>query len=239
MDRIIARMKHLKRRFGCDHRGVFATTYMELSRVLRRSLKESESWRFKNYLYTEAAYFADYYFRTLRRWRRGDRVPPAWRIALGTARDRSVLGAQDMLLGINAHVQNDMPFVVAALGVRTRKGETRKPDHDLVNQTLNDAYERVVAAVRARFDPSLGFTNPEGVFVDDLAGLEMVRAWREGVWRNAERLTNAESPEEWDEVARSIERSAAMWAGGIALVEVPGYRADRDAYCEARLAGLG
>ncbi len=57
-----------------------------------------------------------------------------------------------MLLGINAHVQNDMPFVLAALGQRTRKGQSRKPDHDAFNASLNRAYPRVVAAVRNRFD---------------------------------------------------------------------------------------
>jgi hypothetical protein len=51
-----------------------------------------------------------------------------------------------MLLGINAHVQNDMPFVIAALGVRQPDGTSRKPDHDLVNEVLNRGYEPVVEA---------------------------------------------------------------------------------------------
>ena len=44
---------------------------------------------------------------------------------------------QDMLLGINAHVQNDMPFVLASLGLRKPNGDSRKPDHDVANGTLN------------------------------------------------------------------------------------------------------
>ena len=42
-----------------------------------------------------------------------------------------------MLLGINAHVQNDMPFVLAQLGLRDRKGQSRKPDHDNFNEVLD------------------------------------------------------------------------------------------------------
>ena len=78
------------------------------------------------------------------------------------------------------------------LGLRDRAGLARKPDHDLTNDVLASAYEDVVAAVRERYDPGMGLTNPPGVPADDVAGLEIVRQWRENVWRNAERLVNAE-----------------------------------------------
>ncbi len=73
-------------------------------------------------------------------------MPEAWRIAFETAEQGEVTGAQDMLLGINAHVQNDMPFVLAQLGLRDRKGRARKPDHDKTNEALAAGYERVVGA---------------------------------------------------------------------------------------------
>jgi murein tripeptide amidase MpaA len=126
--------------------------------------------------------------------------------------------------------------VIAELGLETRKGESRKPDHDVVNAVLDMAYQPVVDEVERRYDPLLAFTNPDGVPADDAAGLELVRTWRELVWRNAERLTNAESEAERREVADSIERNAAQWAEGIAAFQTPGDRARRDAYCEAQLA---
>jgi hypothetical protein len=73
--------------------------------------------------------------------------------------------------------------------------------------------------------------------IDDLAGLEVVRAWRELVWRNAERLVNARSPTERTQIAMEIEDLAALQAQLIALVPQPSYRATRDAYCEQQLAG--
>jgi hypothetical protein len=141
-----------------------------------------------------------------------------------------------MLLGINAHVQNDMPFLIAALGVRTPDGETRKPDHDAVNEVLNRAYEPVVTAIRQRYDPSIGLTNPDLVTADDIGGLETVRVWRELVWRNAERLLDAETDAQRQVVANQIQTNAAVWARGIAAVQVPGIRASRDTYC-AKQAG--
>jgi hypothetical protein len=234
----IRRMGERQAALGCDHRAVFTTTYLELTRALRDGLLADPAMlTWPRFFFREDALFANVYFRSLRRWDRGQDVPEAWRIAFETAATGEVTGAQDMLLGINAHVQNDMPFVLAQLGLRDRQGRARKPDHDLTNDVLAAAYEDVVAAVRDRYDASMGLTNPPGVPVDDVAGLEMVREWRERVWRNAERLVNATDDAERAEVAQEIEDYAGEWARGIAATETLGYRATRDAYCAQQLGG--
>lgn len=234
----IERMEALQERLGCDHRGVFATTYLELTKTAHEALLADPGMlRWPRFFFREDALFANVYFRTVRHWERGKEVPDAWRIAFETAQSGSVTGAQDMLLGINAHVQNDMPFVLAQLGLRDRAGEARKPDHDLFNSVLSAGYEPVVSEVGARYDSSMALTNPAAVPADDVAGLELVREWREQVWRNAERLVNANSDAEREQVAASIEAYAAGWAQGIAATQVSGYRTQRDAYCAQQLGG--
>jgi len=235
IDSQMRRMRSLQRRLGCDHRGVFATTYLELTREIRftRSRRPGffDDW---NYLFREVAAFANVYFNSVRAWDEGRDVPEAWRIAFETARAGDANAAQDMLLGINAHVQNDMPFVLASLGLRKPGGESRKPDHDAANAILGWAYERVVTSVADRYDPVVRTTNARATFADDVLGLEMVKGWREGVWRNAERLLGARDDAERREVAQQIEDHAAAWARSIAAPQMPGYRAQRDAYCAAR-----
>jgi Family of unknown function (DUF5995) len=236
IDTEIQRMTDLRDRLGCDHRAVFATTYLELTKEIRRFV-DTDAAKFQdlNYLYTEDALFADFYFDTVKAWERGAEVPPAWRIAFEQAEHGQITGAQEMLLGINAHVQNDMPFVIAALGVRRPDGTSRKPDHDLVNEVLNRGYEPVVEAIRQRFDPLMSLTNSSLIPADNVAGLEMVRVWRELVWRNAERLLTAPTESARQQVASDIQANAAGWAQGIALTQVPGIRASRDAYCQEQL----
>ena len=240
IDTEIARLSRAQRDFHCDHRAVFSTTYLELTRQLREELHAGpfkKQLLDRRYLYTEDAVFANVYFQTLKDWKRGAPVPEAWRIALQTARDGEVNGAQDMLLGINAHVQNDMPFVLASLGLRTRDGASRKPDHDLINQILDHAYQRVVDAVASRYDPFVATTNSSATPFDDAAGLEMVKEWREQVWRNADELVDASSGDEREQIAERIQENAAQWAQGMAAFQTPGDRARRDAYCAERLAG--
>jgi hypothetical protein len=234
VDRTIRRMERLQAKFGCDHRGVFATTYLTLSRELRPAIARG-FFKGRRYLSLQVTEFANFYFRTLHRYARGEPVPEAWQIALDTATHGEVNAAQDMLLGINAHVQRDMPFVVAEMGLVTPHGKSRKPDHDRGNVVLNAAYQKVIDAIRDRYDPALALTNANGSPADDALGMEMVKGWREGVWRNAERLVNARTPEEYQQVADSIEANAAQWARMIAAAPQPGYRAQRDAYCQAKL----
>jgi Family of unknown function (DUF5995) len=236
----IKRLRRLRDDLGCDHRAVFATTYLELTRQILDDMRARLVRRHMidpKYLYTEDGVFANFYFRVVRAWDRGDPVPEAWRIAFETAQSNDKAAVQDMLLGINAHVQNDMPFVLASMGLRTEDGRSRKPDHDFTNGTLNRGYPRVVAAVRERFDPSMDLSNSPLIPLDDLAGLELTRTWREVVWRNAERLLNADGRAERTRVAQSIEDYAAVNARLIAAAGLPGYGATRDAYCAAGPSG--
>ena len=234
----IKRMKRQRGKLGCDHRAVFATTYLKLTKQLKKTLKHNRRFFDQpKFFYREDALFANFYFDAFRAYNRGRPTPDAWRIAFEEAASGNANGAQDMLLGINAHVQNDLPFVIAALGTRNRAGESRKPDHDKVNRVLTQAYESVVRAIEARYDPTISKTNADWHPIDDVAGLQVVRSWREEAWRNAERLVNADSDAERKQIAEQIEANAALQAEQIAAPEQPGHRDVRDAYCQQQLSG--
>jgi Family of unknown function (DUF5995) len=227
-------MRRWRARLGCDHRAVFDTTYTLLTEEIRRALREPGFFADRRYLIWEVTQFSNFYFRTLENDRAGRPVPEAWRIAFEAADSDGANAGQDMLLGINAHVQRDMPYVVASLGVRTPSGASRKPDHDRANEVLNRAYERIVREVAERYDPLLFTTNASWNPLDNIAGLEAVKGWREGVWRNAERLLTARTDAERSLVEATVEGNAAAWAQLMAAPQAPGYRAQRDAYCAAR-----
>jgi hypothetical protein len=236
MDGVIERLKNHRDAWGCDHRAVFANTYMLLSRQLEKAIREPGFFDDNEYLIYEAVAFENYYENMAAANAAGKPVPEAWRIANEVASKPNSNAAVDMLLGINAHVQRDMPYVVAAEGLRFPDGRTRKPDHDRVNKTLAAAYEPIVEDIARRYDPMVSLTNSRWTPIDDVGGLEVVKEWREGVWRNAERLENAKTDAERRRVSDSIEANAAAWARMISAGQLqPGYGATRDAYCRAHL----
>jgi hypothetical protein len=234
IDGNIRRLRSLQNRLGCDHRAVFATTYLLLTEQMREEMRrDPHLFADRRWLIIEDTVFANFYFRAVNAYEHGRPVPPAWKVAFDSARSGDVNAGQDMLMAINAHVQRDMPFVVATVGIRTRSGATRKPDHDVVNGILNDAYEPIVDAIGARYDSIVTISNASWDPVDDIGGMEMVKGWREGVWRNAERLLAAKTDAERQQVTDSIETNAVAWEKLMAAPQVPGYRAQRDAYCAA------
>jgi len=236
VDRTIAHLDSLRVGFGCDHRAIFATTYERLTQVFRTFLVDRPRYfRYRSWILYEDALFAAFYYRTIADYAAGRPVPAAWKTALDTATKADAGADQDLLLGINAHVQRDMPYVLAMVGLRTRQGASRKGDHDRVNEVLAHAYGPIVDELAARYDPSVGVFNSPLTPFDDIAGLELVKVWREGVWRNAERLLNAKTEAQRSAVSNEIEANAQTWAALISAPSLPGYRAQRDAYCAAHL----
>jgi Family of unknown function (DUF5995) len=193
------------------------------------------------YLAREDAIFAQLYFDAEDAWRagRGQDVPEAWRIAFEAADKKQVQGAGNLLLGINAHVQRDQPYMVAGLGLVSPDGKSRKPDHDKFNELLNTAYDDVIAQAVKYDDPTVDDTDVPGTQADNFALFQIIAGWREGVWRNAERLVGARSDAERKLVAQEIEQNAAMTARQIRdqfTYRPPYTRAQRDALCPERRA---
>lgn len=223
--------------FGCDHRAVFPTVYRLLTREARLQLeRDPEFFDDPAGFGFEALAFYELYEQMITDHLAGRHIPPAWQTAMDAAQDGDWTALHDMLLAINAHVQRDMPFALAAVGLNLPDGASRKPDHDRFNRTLNAAYEPIVNAVAARYDPFLDDALGEGLVADNLAAQQLIAGWREGVWRNAERLSrNQETPLEAP-TAQSIELQAELSAELIKSGQIPGRRELRREHCEAVLA---
>lgn len=223
---------------ACNHNALFLRNY----RLVTQTYADLPPGFFADdrYLAHEDAVFAQLYFDAEDAWRSGRRseVPEAWRIAFAAADERRVQGAGNLLLGINAHVQRDMPFMLAGLGLVAPDGSSRKPDHDRFNEVLNASYDDVLRQAREMDDPDLAVYDVP-TELDGFLEFKAIAAWREGVWRNAERLVAARTDAQRRRVARSIEANAAAWARVIEAAfpyAGPFTPARRDALCAERNA---
>jgi Family of unknown function (DUF5995) len=91
------------------------------------------------------------------------------------------------------------------------------------------------AEIARRFDPTIDDANVPGT-ADDFLAFQLIPAWRETAWRNAERLATAPTPGARALVAESIEAQAAAEAETIRLTTAYGplqSSAARDAFCAA------
>jgi hypothetical protein len=233
-------IREMRRRFdplaaSCDHDSIFALTYLRTTEEYRRAIEDPAFFEDTPFVNHEDVVFARYYFDAFDAWHAGrqENVPPAWEIAFRAAADHAVTASGNLSLGINAHVQRDLPFVLAAIGLVKPDGSSRKPDHDRVNEILNRVSDDVYAEIARRFDPTIDDANLPGT-LDDAGVFQIIPTWREIAWRNAERLVTADSPEARARIGAEIEAYAASQAVGIrqATAYGPlGSSAARDAYC--------
>jgi hypothetical protein len=142
---------------------------------------------------------------------------------------------QDLLLASNAHTNHDLPYAYAASGLLTPKGQSRKHDHDQVNDVNATVFHDLAHAYADHYDPMFTLINTTEPF-DALGTLQMVQLWRENAWREAERLVSAKSKAELQQVEQQIGTTSTLWAKLITSGAMPGYRAQRDAYCAAHHA---
>jgi hypothetical protein len=228
-------IREMTRRFdglaaACDHDTMFALAYLRTTEEYKRSAITPGFYSDVNFINHEDAVFARYYLEAYDAWHRGNvaSVPPAWRVALDAADKRSVNGSTNILLGISAHINRDLPFVLWEIGLVKPDGTSRKPDHDKVNEFLNKV--DLFGEASRRFDSTIDPNQAPGA-------IHSIIAMREEAWRNAERLRAAENdPVQFAAVKASIEDFALAEAQAIKATGSYGpfgSSATRDAYCAA------
>jgi hypothetical protein len=220
---------------SCDHRALFALAYIRITEGLRDALagRAPPAIRHPRWLTYVITTFSNRYFQAFDDYAAGRAVPGAWRVTFDAAREGDANGGQDVLLASNAHTQRDLPYVYAEQGARTPGGASRKPDHDAVNAINSRVFDGLEDEFAERYDPFFAWIDAKPSPLDELGTMELVKGWREGAWRNGERLLAARSDEERRQVSESIEVNARVWAELIASGGMPGHRATRDAHCES------
>ena len=219
----------------CDHNAAFGITYIRVTEGVRSAVLKGGLYEEPAFLNHEDKVFARMYFNSYDAWKRGDRekVPPAWRLALDSGRDKTNAGIGDLLMSMNAHINRDMPFMLDALGLTRPDGVNRKLDHDKGNRVLAPLFDDVLKELSDRFDFSTDKINIPGTLIDDLTLFQVLQLWREQVWRSAELLGFAQSTGARQGVASFIEGYSLLFGQLIktATTILPGPAKFRDAHC--------
>ena len=219
----------------CDHNAIFARAYVRMTQLYGYTRDIPGYYQDVPYFNHVDAVFAKYYTDAYYNWQSGNRaaVPQSWLIAFDAAQNKQVSGSGDLLLGMNAHINRDLPYVMEASGLVAPDGSSRKPDYDAVEAWLYDATAPLIAEFAQRFDPTVDDTaDPWGL--GNWTLFQMVSGWREQAWRNAEALASATTPEARALVEANIESYANSVAQGLITTQSYGLlnsTTPRDSYC--------
>jgi hypothetical protein len=217
----------------CDHDAIFGLAYLRVTQNVKAAA-DSGYFADRRWLTQIDAVFAQMYFDTMDAWDAGrtSSVPHAWRIALAASDGKSMSGLGDFMLNMNAHINNDFPYVLEKVGLTAADGSSHKPDHNAYNDRLDQLYHPVFDEEAARFDPM--FNRFDIGPVDELVVSSIMRGWREMVWRHAEALAATRgNPVLRAAVQKDIEEYAAGQAQLIKLIPIflAASSPDREAWC--------
>jgi hypothetical protein len=220
---------------ACSHNALFPLAYVRMTQTYGWTRSQSGYYADVPYMNHMDAVFAKYYTDAYYNWTGGNTaaVPQAWQAAFNAGKNETVTGAGDLLLGMNAHINRDLPFVIADSGLLETDGTSGKADFDAVEQWLYDDTAPLFSEEAARFDSSMGTTNTA---LFNWWSFQAVSTWRENAWRNAEALASAPDAASRALIAANIENDANAMAATLTTTFavtplLTQSNAARDAYC--------
>ena len=212
VDEVAAGLAALDRQFRAarDRRGLFVTAYMATTHTIGQWIAQGvflDNQAMARYVVA----FANEYRRALSDYTAGEcaRVPMAWQQSFDACdrKDRSVY--QCLMLGINAHMNRDLPYAVIEAEVDVncagcyqdyvRIDDVLQLNMPLVRRRIADAHGTEMPLVQRWFG-GLG----------DARLMRGFRRARENSWALAQLLARAETPSARRDVERMIEERSAI-----------------------------
>jgi hypothetical protein len=162
----------------------FNQTYLIITRNVRQQLRKG-AFQHPEFLDQFDRRFAYYYLRALQSYLRGETesVPLAWQRAFQAAERKDVSPLVCMALGVNAHVNNDIPQVLRDCGA----GYEHYADYLRVNGIIRASLGEVIGLFKdtgSLLNPNKRLQRP--AFLLGMGFL--VKLWRGSAWHKFQKL---------------------------------------------------
>lgn len=167
-------------------------------------------------------HFAEYYFVALDDYEhRSAGIPPVWQFTFDTTKQDDVVILQNLLLGINAHINYDL--VLALVDVLEPEWETLTPerrqlryeDHHHVNAIIGRTVDSVQDQVVDPVLPAMKMVDELLGPVDEWIASRTISHWREAVWIAAIQMLESGDEEERQMLRRQVGAEALRRAQAI------------------------
>jgi hypothetical protein len=137
--------------------------------------------------------FANRYLAAFDTIRAGGEPSRCWQVAFRATRRDQVIILQDLLLGINAHINFDLGIATAEVGGGGGALAALRGDYEKLNQILAELLPKAEAVI-GRFSPMIGLLDQVGGR-DETAALNFsIDAARDDAWNHALILANLPAP---------------------------------------------
>lgn len=152
--------------------------------------------------------FAERYLDAYSAWRSGDPVTDSWSAAFSASRRWRPIIVQQLLVGMNAHINLDLGIAAATVAPGAQLTGLRS-DFDVINEVLAGLIDGIMHDVN-EVSPWVGFLDRFGGRTDQALVRFSIEVARRQAWELATEL--AASPGQWDSIIRVRDTATAQFA---------------------------
>ncbi len=213
---------------AADQRSIFLSCYALMTGNMLTAIDAGE-FDDAVWINTLLHRFADYYFVALQaEEQHSPGAPQVWQMAFAAARHPQTRVLQNLLLGVNAHINYDL--VLTLVDVLEQEWAQSSPpqrqrrytDHCHVNFVIGRTIDAVQDDILERLEPALDIADKLMGRLDEWLISRLITHWRDEVWANAIKLIETPHPANREQLRRQIEAVALKRANAILLAGGPG-----------------
>lgn len=187
-----------------DRRAVFATAYVCMTEAIEAEL-QADAYEDPGFIDDLTVVFAEYYRRALYDLDHGREAPACWRQAIDEGASGRSLVIQDLLLGMIAHIDHDLPLALADVTQHRWRASCQR-DYARVLCAVSQSINVVQDRIAARYAPGLCVLDHSAGRVDEWVTFLMIRLHRERAWRVA--MSLVDHPQRRAHVATRLDADA-------------------------------
>lgn len=197
-----------------DRRAIFLACYAMMTRNMLNGVAAK---RFDDNTWVETLVheFANYYFIALEAYDRGTGcLPDVWQQVHDLTRTPHVLPLVHLLLGVNAHINGDLPLVLDDIlrdeweNLAPSRRNSRHNDYLLVNTIIGETIDAVQDTVLERYSPHMNIVDVALGPLDEWCTVRLIRHWRHDVWSQAMLIIHAQDPQQREALRRQTDLQA-------------------------------
>lgn len=221
----VERMQDLLQSWETQHdtRAIFLGCYLLMTRNMLAAIQAGE-FQDPAWVHRWLDHFSDYYFQALTAFEQGqENLAQPWQYAFSATREPGTMVLQNLMLGINAHINYDL---ILALGdmlepewqeLPEEKRQLRYLDHCHVNAIIARTTDSVQDTVVERYSTAAKVADVALGPLDEWLASRLINAWRERVWRLALERIEEPQPDRREQIRLAIENRSAEQARRILM----------------------
>ncbi|MDN3687653.1 DUF5995 family protein [Cyclobacterium jeungdonense] len=194
-----------------DRRHVFLGCYSMMSQAMHEAVNKGQFFH-APWVSQLLIRFSEYYFDALKHYDQNPELSPmVWRQVHDASKDPEINVIQNLLLGVNAHINYDLPLALYDCLAEnwfqlpeTHK-QTLKKDHELVNEIIAQTIDSVQDSIVNPSSWSMAALDIIMCRADEWLLSKLISSWRNEVWQVNLQLLSSPGQEHRDRIRKEQE----------------------------------